>query len=258
MVCESELTLILPTLNERPNIVSVIGDVFDVLPAIGAIIVTDDNSTDGTRDEIRSTFAPQIAGGQLRVIHRTSDYGLTQSLSGALAQVRTPLVGWMDCDGSMPAAKLPQLLQSIGQGYEMAIGSRFVSGGEQKPIGRIGNDSFAEVLLSNLLNWALRNLLRLPTTDLTSGFIVTKTEIVNRMEFRGRHGEYFIFLMLQAACRKIKTVEIPYSCGPRRAGTSKTFGTPKALLLNCVRYSMAFLVALFYRARWALGFRTAP
>ncbi|MBI1859373.1 MAG: glycosyltransferase [Deltaproteobacteria bacterium] len=241
---ESSLSFILPTLNERENIIPVIESVLQAHPQIGQIIVVDDDSTDGTLEAVETHFLSNILKGQLSVIHRTSEPGLTPSLRDAVKAVNTSHVGWMDCDGSTPIEALKMLIQKMGT-HDLAVASRFAFGGHQKSVKSLGKDSFWEVVLSNILNWCLDRIFHLPVTDLTSGFIVMKTSLAKQIDFRGCHGEYFIFLLLQAQRLGARLTEVPYACGTRQHGHSKTFGSPRAILLNLYRYSRAFLVALW-------------
>lgn len=231
--------------------VGVIRSLFSTYPDIGEILVVDDDSTDGTRTEINEHFSPLIAKEKVRIIHRKTDPGLTPSLRDGVSIARCDLVGWMDCDGSMPVEKIAELVASIGNGFDVAVASRFAVGGQQKSLANLGNDSWLEILLSNLLNRILHRIFRLPISDLTSGFIVLRKSLASRLTFQGRHGEYFIFLILEASRRGARMTEIPYTCGTRHAGHSKTFGSPKAVFLNSLRYTRAFLSALFASRRLA-------
>ncbi len=244
MARESDLCLILPTLNERENIVSVVRSVLAHFPSIGQILVVDDNSSDGTREAVSGNFAERIKGGQLSVIRRTINLGLTSSLRDAVRVAKLPLVGWMDCDGSMPVEKLADLLAAVESGYDIAVASRFVKGGNQKSTSQIGKDSRSEIWLSNFLNGLLHRIFQMPVSDLTSGFIVMRASAARQIRFRGSHGEYFIFLLLQAQHLGLSMIEIPYNCGTRQHGESKTFGSLKNVILNTGRYSWAFVVAV--------------
>lgn len=241
---ESRLTLLLPTLNERENIVPQIREVLGELPNIGEIIVVDDDSKDGTRDAVAEAFPEGVATGRIRIVHRTKELGLTNSLREGVQAARNPLVGWMDCDLSMPPATIRTLLQKIQDGADIAIGSRFAEGGGQKNILSVGEDSRAEIFLSTAMNKVLRWATKVPVTDFTSGFIVAKKELLDKFQWRGSHGEYFIYLMSDAHASGKKIIEVAYTCGTRRYGHSKTFGTWQATYRNSLRYSSTVLNVL--------------
>lgn len=252
MVSASSLSLILPTLNECDNVVSVMESVLKCYPTIGQIIVVDDDSTDGTLEAVETHFVSNILKGQVTTIHRTSDPGLTPSLRDAVKVARCPHVGWMDCDGSSPVETLGKLLEQL-RAHDLVVASRFAKGGSQKPMNQLGKDSFWEIILSNILNGTLDRIFRLPISDLTSGFIVMKSPLAKRIRFRGSHGEYFIFLLLEAQQMGARMAEVPYACRTRQFGKSKTFGSGRAVALNLFRYSIAFVQAL-----WIVRTRAVP
>jgi dolichol-phosphate mannosyltransferase len=231
----SKLTLILPTLNERDNIVPQIKEVLNALPQIGQILVVDDNSTDGTLAEVESAFYLEIKSQKIKTIHRKSNFGLTPSLKEGIEAAKTELVGWMDCDLSMPANLLPEMLEELDSA-DICIGSRFIAGGGQKDLVQTGKDSRLVIVASSFLNKNLTKILKLPITDLTSGFIVAKKSYLYPLTWRGSHGEYFLPMTLQATQKGAKIVELPYQCGTRKYGKSKTFGSVKAMVLNPLRY----------------------
>jgi len=245
---ESQLALLLPTLNEKDNIVPQIEAVLSALPEIGQILVVDDDSSDGTREAVKIAYAQMMASGRVKIIHRTKDLGLTNSLKDGVAATSLPFVGWMDCDLSMPPETLSKLLTEIAKGADVAIGSRFLAGGGQKNLRDVQNDSRAEIILSTALNRFLRIATGAPVTDFTSGFIVAKRGLLENFRWRGSHGEYFIYLMADAHAAGKKIVEVPYTCGTRRHGHSKTFGTWKAVYRNSLRYSATVLNVLRAKA----------
>lgn len=233
--------MILPTLNEAGNIVAQIREIYRVLPDIGEIIVVDDDSQDETRSLVNNTFKDAISSHRLKLIHRTKNLGLTNSLREAVQSTSLPLVGWMDCDLSMPAEIIIQLLDAVSAGGDLALGSRFLAGGSQKSLSQVGKDSRSEIVLSTMLNKALSFITGVPCTDFTSGFIVIRKSWLDQFKWRGSHGEYFIHLVCDAHRSKKKIVEVPYQCGSRQFGESKTFGNWQATFKNTYRYSNTLL-----------------
>jgi dolichol-phosphate mannosyltransferase len=252
---ERELTLILPTLNERDNIVPQINAVLEAIPKIGHILIVDDHSPDGTADVVRKQLAPQLKSGKVSLLCRTSHFGLTPSLEDGVAMAQTPLVGWMDCDLSMPPKALLQMLKKISEGYEVCLGTRFAGGGAQKSLLASEKDSRVEILLSNALNLSLKFLLGLPVTDFTSGFVIARKPLLDQIVWRGHHGEYFVDFLFQAQRLGARITEIPYTCGNRIHGKSKTSGDTKALVVNCFRHAGAVLKVTCGKYT---GFRALP
>jgi dolichol-phosphate mannosyltransferase len=244
---ETSLSLILPTLNERENVVLQVDSILRLYPRIREILVVDDDSSDGTRGALKSHFQKTMKSGKLSVIHRRSDLGLTASLRDGVRSAKGKLIGWMDCDLSMPVGCIAAMLKKISTGNDIVVASRFLRGGGQKGLCDVGRDSRVEIVLSTWLNRILSHALRLGVTDLTSGFLIGRAEVLKKLTFRGRHGEYFLFLMVQAARLGLRVCEVPYQCSTRQHGISKTFGSPKAALTNSLRYLCAVFSASLMR-----------
>lgn len=243
---QSRLCIILPTLNERENIVPQIREILFYLPRIGQIVVVDDQSTDGTVEEVERAFRSEIEAGRIQILVRTQSPGLTASLQDGIRRADGwDLVAWMDCDLSMPADVYHRMLTTIENGFDICVGSRFSPGGEQKRWWRAGKDSRLEIVLSNMGNRVLRWLTGLPITDFTSGFIVAKRSVLNRTALRGHHGEYFMHMIAAAHRGGARVCEVPYTCRNRVHGHSKTSADLKTLLRNCFRYGKAVLEVAF-------------
>ncbi len=246
---QENLTLILPTLNEQGNIVAQIRGLFDALPALKGILVVDDNSSDKTLYQIQSCIPEELKAGHIKTLPHTSRVGLAMSLYEAVQAVETPLVGWLDCDLSMPPHLITSMLEKLDAGYDVCIGSRFLPEGSQKRFVPGGRDSRAAGLLSTLLNKAITKFLRAPLTDLTSGFIVGNTATLREGDWKGYHGEYFIYLMFSLLDQGKRLTEIPYVCGNRSWGHSKTFSTGRTTLENGARYLRAVVAVSSRKTR---------
>jgi dolichol-phosphate mannosyltransferase len=212
------ISVILPTYNEKDNIVPLVEQVFRSLGDSAEVIVVDDNSPDGTWAVVE-----QLAGkyGGLRLIRRTSERGLVSALRAGIDLAASDVVAWMDCDLSMPPALLGNFLNKISEGYDMVFGSRFIPGGGVEIITG-SKDSASAYLLSRTLNRFIQAWLGPGVRDYTSGFVVVKKQVVQETGLRGDYGEYFIALAHLAKKRGYRILEVPYVSLSRRMGTSKT------------------------------------
>jgi len=231
------ISVILPTYNERENIVPLVAAIDAVIIQSHEIIVVDDDSPDGTSDVV----SRMIESGRvpaLKLKTRLADRGLTKSLREGIALATGDTIIWMDCDFSMPPEVIPRLLAKIGEGSDIAVGSRFVKGGQAKKGVGISDtrESLPAILLSSLLNVLLRLVLHWSFRDWTSGFIAVRREVLQRIRLSGDYGEYFMDLMFRAILLGYRIVEIPYVCAPRRAGESKTAPNARVLLKRGVKY----------------------
>jgi len=211
-------SVILPTYNERENIEPLIGEIFSLLGQAAEIIVVDDNSPDGTWQKVEE-IKPVYPG--LRLLRRTKNRGLVASLKEGLEASEGEIIVWLDADGSMPAAKIPELIQAVEKGYDLVAGSRFIpQGGVELITGSA--DSITGFFLSWLLNRWCQLLLGTWFHDYTSGFVAMRKSVLKTLSLKGDYGEYFIALVYEAHRQGYRLLEIPYINRPRWSGQSKT------------------------------------
>lgn len=194
---------------------------YAAVPALHEVVVVDDDSTDGTGEAVRA-YAAAHPDRRVRLEVRRSDHGLTKSIAHGVRAATGDIVVWMDCDLSMPPEVVPSLLHGLAEGYDIVVGSRFVSGGSFKKDTAGTEDSALAVALSRLMNYGVQLLLDHRFKDYTSGFIAVNRAIVLDLGLRGDYGEYFIDLLFRALRAGYLVLEIPYVCLPRLHGTSKT------------------------------------
>lgn len=121
--------VIIPTFNERESLPGVLARLRRAVPG-AHVLVADDASPDGTG---QLADAAAACDPQVHVLHRAAKEGLGRAyLAGfawGLARGFDPLVE-MDADGSHRPEQLPALLAALEDGADLAIGSRWVKGGE--------------------------------------------------------------------------------------------------------------------------------
>jgi len=215
------VSVILPTLNEADNIVSLLEAIRTHLPDVHEILVVDDDSPDGTASRV-AQYQQMHPGAGVLLVKRTDHPGLTASLRDGILRATGDVVVWMDCDFSMPPEKIPMLLQCVEQGYDIAVGSRFVRGGSFKRNTEGTADSVVAVVLSRMMNYTIQLLLDHSFKDYTSGFIAARKHTLEQFPLRGDYGEYFIDYIFRALRRGYRIIEVPYVCLPRLRGESKT------------------------------------
>jgi len=209
-------SIILPTYNEKDNIVELIQTIFATLEPQQLdfdIVVVDDNSPDGTADAVRQNF-----GGDERVklFVRTEERGLaTAILYGAQHSAGNILV-FMDTDFNHDPAIIPQMIKFL-EYYDIIIGSRFVMAGGME-------DRFRQYS-SQIYNYAIRLLFGTPVHDNLSGFFSidrNKLEAMDLDQIYYGYGDYFIRLLMVANKRNYRMLEIPVFYRLRMHGHSKT------------------------------------
>jgi dolichol-phosphate mannosyltransferase len=216
----TDVSVIMPTLNEAGNIVSLIQSTVDVIQKTGIdeieIIVVDDDSPDRTWEIASRIICPPA---HIEIIRRMEDHGLTASLSEGIAAAKHAVIVWMDCDFSHPPERIPQMLYMLDQGFDVVVNSRYVVGGGED---RSGEWGAMQMFLSLSLNWFTRFFLDATFADYTSGFVAARREVLREIQLRGDYGEYFVDFIFRALQKKYRICELPYKAMPRRSGESKT------------------------------------
>lgn len=213
-----QVTVIVPTYNERENIESLVAQLLS-LSVRPHIIIVDDNSPDGTGD-----IADRLAAehnGRVEVIHRTGKLGLgTAYLAGfrrALAD-GADLICTMDADFSHNPRFIPALVEGIEAGYDLVIGSRYVRGG-----GTVGC-TVGRKLLSWGANLLAHLLLGLQARDTTAGFRCYRREVlagINLDEIRASGYSFLIEMLYRVQQMGWRVGEVPIIFENRRQGRSK-------------------------------------
>lgn len=211
----AELAIIVPTLNERANIAPLV-ELLDAALA-GArweVIFVDDDSRDGTPDEVReiARHDPRV-----RCVQRIGRRGLsTACIEGVLATA-APYVAVMDADLQHDETLLPKMLETLrGGAYDIVVGSRHVEGGSigQWTQGRANISSFATRLS--------RIICKTEIADPMSGFFMVRREVFESA-VRRLSGQGFKILLdlLASSPQPLRLKELPYVFRPRRHGESK-------------------------------------
>ncbi len=213
-----EISVIVPTYNERENIAALVALLLD-LPVEPQVIIVDDNSPDGTgelADELASAHP-----GRVHVIHRPGKLGLgTAYITGfkqALAR-QSDLIVTMDADFSHHPRYIPAMVAKIGVGYDLVIGSRYVRGG----------DVVECTIFRKVLSWGAnafaRTMLGLHAHDTTAGFRCYRREVLESipLDHIFSSGYSFLIEMLYKVQRQGWAIgEVPIVFQNRRQGISK-------------------------------------
>lgn len=205
------ISVIMPTYNEAGNIGELIKRTVDTLKNNYEIIVVDDNSPDGTSSIVQK-LQPKFP--KVRLITRQNEHGLPTAIMAGIRQAKGDILAWFDCDLTMPPEKLPEMIKLLDKN-DIVVGSRFIKDGQ---------DNRGEIftkMMSLALNYLSMLFFGSDVHDYTSGFIAAKKSAVSDMIFSGRHGTYFINLLVEAKSKGRKIAEIPYILTPRLSGESK-------------------------------------
>lgn len=228
--------IIIPTYNERKNLGVLVARIRALLPAI-PILFVDDNSPDGTSDEIKIL---QELDKNIHLLARPSKLGFAsaylEGLNLVLAQHEPEFVVTMDADLSHPPEKLVEMI-GLAKNGKVAIGSRYTFGGQIK------NWGLRRRILSRSANFYARLMTKLAAKDLTSGFIAMPTEklkLVDLDKIQSRGYAFLIELKNQLSATGSEFAEVPIIFEERKAGESK-------LATGIVTEGIKYTVKLFWQ-----------
>ncbi|WCO65249.1 polyprenol monophosphomannose synthase [Iamia majanohamensis] len=209
--------VVIPTYDEAENVADVVGRVRASVPE-AHVLVVDDNSPDGTADLAEAVGAEL---GQVDVLRRPEKGGLGPAyragFAWGLARGFDVLVE-MDADLSHDPAALPDLLAAVEGGADLAIGSRYVPGGQvpgwprhRLAISRVGN-SYASLALG------------IDLRDATGGYRAYTADALRSLDLDQitTYGYGFQVEMAYSLVRSgHRVVEVPITFRDRIRGTSK-------------------------------------
>jgi dolichol-phosphate mannosyltransferase len=213
--------VIIPTYNEIENIRAIVaaalaqGDEFSVL-------IVDDNSPDGTADAVKEM---QKTDQRIHLLQRSGKLGLgTAYIAGFRYGIehKFDYIFEMDADFSHNPNDLKRLLQAcVEQGGDVAVGSRYVKGGNIK------NWSKDRIILSYGASLYVRFITWLPVNDPTAGFICYHRRVLealdlDKIKFIGY--TFQIEMKYYAYIKGFRIIEVPISFVDREKGQSKMNG----------------------------------
>ncbi|MST32903.1 glycosyltransferase [Acidimicrobiaceae bacterium USS-CC1] len=212
----SEPLVVIPTYREATTIGRVLDLLDAALPGVHVLVV-DDGSPDGTAEVVRGR-----AGGRsgVHLLQRSAKRGLGAAYRTGFAWGLERGYGVfveMDADLSHDPALVPALVDGL-RDADLVIGSRYLSGGE------IPDWAWYRRCLSLAGNRYAAYVLRLPLTDLTSGFRAYRAGILRAIDPLTTSADGYGF-QIEMAYRAVETgarvVEVPIRFAERAEGRSK-------------------------------------
>lgn len=249
-----KIVVILPTYNERVNIKRLIPVLEEeVLPKITKhhieLLVVDDNSPDGTADEVKD-FMEKWKNIKL-LLGKKEGLGAAyaRGMHYAMDEMKADAVIECDSDFQHDPHDIPRLIEAMDKGADYVIGSRYIPGGaipkewgiHRKLISRFGG-LFAQLVL---WTWSVH--------DMTSGFKLTKTSYLRNVDLDHLFSKYYAYklhILHDILSQKAKVTEVPIIFYERKKGSSKItrkdlFDSFKVVIQLRIRDSRRFIKFLF-------------
>ena len=219
----SEAVVIIPMYNERENAAAIIDAVL-ALEAPFDVLVVDDNSPDGTAAKVHRLMNEEFTD-RLFIMERSGKQGLgTAYIAGFKWALDRDYeyIFEMDADFSHDPADLPRLYAAChDEGYDVAIGSRYVSGVN------VVNWPMGRVLMSYFASQYVRIVTGFKVHDTTAGFKCYKRRVLETIELdkiRFKGYAFQIEMKFTAYKTGFRIKEVPVIFVNRREGVSKMSG----------------------------------
>jgi dolichol-phosphate mannosyltransferase len=205
------VSIVIPTYNEKDGIARLVDKICTQLREAGIdgeVIIVDDNSPDGTGDVAEGLRAQY----PLQVVHRAGKLGLSSAVIDGWKVAKGDIIGVMDADLSHDPAALPAMIAAIEKdGCELAVGSRYIPGGNIKnwPLKRLIISKTAVYMASPLT----------PVRDITSGYFLIKRSAIDGIKLNPIGFKIGLEVFVKGRYSRFR--EVPYTFVDRAAGQSK-------------------------------------
>jgi glycosyltransferase involved in cell wall biosynthesis len=224
------IAIIIPALNEAGNIHRLLGQVQHDIAS--DIIVVDNGSTDTTTSEAR-------AAGARVILEPRRGYGYACA-AGVAAAPSADVLAFLDGDGSFDPAQLRDLIMPIVEGRaDLVLGTRMAGGlaaGAMPPQQLFGN---------KLVSGMMRFLYRVQITDL-GPYRAIRRDLLASLNMREMTFGWPTEMMVKAARKHARIVEVPVIYRKRWSGKSKVSGTLRGTLL-----AGYYILGVTLRYAWA-------
>lgn len=212
MKLSEKISVIVPTYNEKGNIMPLIDSIHNELADYDhEILVVDDNSPDRTYQAVLELNYPYV-----KTILRIENPGLANSIRCGLEDAEGTIFIIMDSDFNHQPKYLPFMIQSLSH-YDCISASRFLYGGKM------------DTRLRHILSWSFNIFVRLMTrgkiTDSLYGFLAIKKNAIEKCNYDNifwGYGDYCIRLMYYLQKHNVNILQIPAVNGKRKAGKSNS------------------------------------
>lgn len=212
-----QVLVVIPTYDEAENVAEVLRRVRTAVPE-AHVLVVDDASPDGTAD-LAEEVGREV--GEVDVLRRPGKGGLGPAYRAGFAwglERGYEVLVEMDADLSHDPDALPDLLDAVAAGADLAIGSRYVPGGSVPGWPR------HRLAISKAGNAYVALCLAIGLKDATAGYRAYTADALRSLDLGAitTYGYGFQIEMAYSLVRQgRKVVEVPITFRDRVRGTSK-------------------------------------
>jgi dolichol-phosphate mannosyltransferase len=210
-----ELSIVLPTYNERDNVAELVRRLDAALQGVaGEAIFVDDDSPDGTAETAKAVAARDT---RVRCLRRVGRRGLAGACIEGILSSSAPFVAVMDADLQHDERALVAMLEKLRTGTcDLVAASRYIAGGSADSFDRSRGQ------LSRLATTITQKILDVPLSDPMSGFFMLRRGRFDAIAGRLSPAGFKILLdVVATAGPSLRVAEQSYVFGKREQGESK-------------------------------------
>ncbi len=210
-----ELTVVVPTFNERENIRPLLALIDKALEGDSyEVVFVDDDSRDGTRAELQAVAR---SNPSVRYIHRIGRRGLSSAVVEGMLSSSAPYLAVMDADLQHDERLLPDMLAVLRSGEaDVVVGSRYIEGGG------MGQWSGSRQRISRAATRIARLIIRADLSDPMSGFfMLTREAFAGSVRHLSGQGYKILLDIFASHPAGLRLRELPYEFRTRQHGESK-------------------------------------
>lgn len=233
-----DLSVVVPVFNERDNLEPLHRALTEALGGYQyELIFIDDGSSDGSLQVLERLVEedPQ----HTRVIQLRRNFGQTAAIAAGIDHARGEVIVTIDADLQNDPADIPQLLQKIEQGYDVASGWRV----DRK-------DPFlTRRMPSQIANWIISKVTGVALHDYGCTLKAYRREVLQGFRL---YGEMHRFIPAYAGFVGARITEIPVRHHPRRHGKTK-YGLERTLKVLLDLFTVKFLISFANKPIYLFG-----
>jgi glycosyltransferase involved in cell wall biosynthesis len=203
-----EISIIVPMYNERQNVAPLCAATCAAMEPTGRsfeLILVDDGSTDGTRDEAAGIAR---ADARVRLVTLAANVGQTGAMSAGIDHARGKYLVTMDGDLQNDPADIPRLIAKLEQGYDLVAGWRV----------KRQDKFFTRKLPSLIANRLIARITGIPIRDNGCSLKAYRAAVMRHVPL---YSEMHRFIPAMSLTVGARIVQLPVRHHARRFGQSK-------------------------------------
>ena len=215
-----KVTITIAALNEEKIIGKTVSECLKLKQYnLQILVVLDSKTTDHTKDVAREAGATVIDTGKWR--------GKGAALRKTTKFITGDYVVQIDADYQFMPSDIPKFIDALMSGYDVALGTRYGKGakvykGSVTPLRQFGIHSLSFITSMAAGTWV---------TDMPAGFKAFKTRVLKDINMQEDHYGYEAEVIIKAAQKKYKIINIPITYKKRTVGSSNVIPIKVGLLI---------------------------